>query len=178
LTLRNGDDDASVLCPVLKRATSLRKDVLHRFLLEHPTENFVPAICSSNKLSGVQVAAGAQEEIAISFKVFSFFTPAPRNKKNTSPLGLCCCHSLLYYLLVMGHLNGRCLRATLQAPKKNLRHLRPPFAKSCSLFSSLKRQDTNQVSLMIVQSRGEEFLAYPNCDRVFTCMENKTQGGF
>jgi hypothetical protein len=75
LTLRSGDDDAPVLSPVLKRATSLRKDMLHRFLLEHPTENFVLAICSSNKLSGFQVAAGAQEEIAISFKVVSFFTP-------------------------------------------------------------------------------------------------------
>jgi hypothetical protein len=78
----------------------------------------------------------------------------------------------------MGHLNGGCSQATLQALKKNLRHLRPPFAKYCSLFSSQKRQDANQLSLMIVQSRGEEFLAYPNCDRVFTRMENKTLGGF
>jgi hypothetical protein len=53
-----------------------------------------------------------------------------------------------------------------------------PFAKSCSLFSSQKRLEANQVSLMIVQSRGEEFLAYPNCDRVFTRMENKKLGGF
>jgi hypothetical protein len=178
LTLRNGDDDAPVLSPVLKRATSLRKDMLHRFLLEQPTENFVPAICSRNKLSGFQVAAGAQEEIAIPSRFFLSSPLHPGTKQNKSPLGLCCCHSLLYYLLVMGHLNGGCLQATLKALKKNLRHLRPPFAKSCSLFSSQKRQDANQVSLMIVESRGEEFLAYPNCDRVFYRMENKTLGGF
>jgi len=110
LTLRNGDDDAPVLSPVLKRATSLRKDMLHRFLLEQPTENFVPAICSRNKLSGFQVAAGAQEEIAIPSRFFLSSPLHPGTKQNKSPLGLCCCHSLLYYLLVMGHLNGGCAR--------------------------------------------------------------------
>jgi len=50
--------------------------MLHRFLLEQPTENFVPAICSRNKLSGFQVAAGAQEEIAIPSR---FFLSSPPN---------------------------------------------------------------------------------------------------